>query len=94
MCISRQGFNLCQNVDIFPHGKKTKREEEEKEYSREKNSSNINIIMLGCIVSGRLVQTDFQQIEQTKWVINIPEADSINYVVVFLTGQIILPEVA
>lgn len=50
--------------------------------------------MLGCIVSGRLVQTDFQQIEQTKWLINIPEADSINYVVVFLTGQIILPEVA
>ena len=59
-----------------------------------KKNLNINIKMLGCIVSGRLVQTDFQQIEQTKWLINIPEADSINYVVVFLTGQIILPEVA
>jgi protein Hikeshi len=45
----------------------------------------------GLIISGRLVQTDFQQIDETKFLINIPEADNINYLVAFLTGSSPLP---
>lgn len=47
--------------------------------------------MLGVIVSGRLVQTDFQRIDENKFLINIPDADNINHVVVFLTGTLPLP---
>ncbi|XP_055643250.1 protein OPI10 homolog [Toxorhynchites rutilus septentrionalis] len=47
---------------------------------------------LGVIVSGRLVQTDFQQMSETQFLINIPEADNVNHVVVFLTGTIPFPE--
>ncbi|XP_053695851.1 protein OPI10 homolog [Sabethes cyaneus] len=47
---------------------------------------------LGVIVSGRLVQTDFQQISESKFLINIPEADNVNHVVVFLTGTTPFPE--
>ncbi|KAJ6647783.1 Protein OPI10 like, partial [Pseudolycoriella hygida] len=47
--------------------------------------------MLGCIVSGRLVQTDFQQVGETQFLINIPDADNINHIVVFLTGVVPLP---
>ncbi|XP_055311526.1 protein OPI10 homolog [Sitodiplosis mosellana] len=47
--------------------------------------------MLGCIVSGRLVQMDFQQVEEGKFLLNIPEADNINHIVIFLTGAIPLP---
>lgn len=47
---------------------------------------------LGVIVSGRLVQTDFQQISDSQFVINIAEADNVNHVVVFLTGTIPFPE--
>ncbi|KAG4079301.1 hypothetical protein HA402_007993 [Bradysia odoriphaga] len=47
--------------------------------------------MLGCIVSGRLVQTDFQQVGETQFLINIPEADNINHIVIFLTGETPLP---
>ena len=45
----------------------------------------------GLIISGRLVQTDFQQIDSTKFLINISDADNINYLVTFLTGSIPLP---
>ncbi|OTF73529.1 hypothetical protein BLA29_002235, partial [Euroglyphus maynei] len=37
------------------------------------------------------VQTDFQQVEASKFLITIPNADSINHVVVFLTGMVPLP---
>ncbi|KAL9692224.1 hypothetical protein quinque_015837 [Culex quinquefasciatus] len=47
---------------------------------------------LGVIVSGRLVQTDFQQITDSQFLINIPEADNVNHVVVFLTGTIPFPD--
>lgn len=43
------------------------------------------------IISGRLVQTDFQQIEDGKFLINIPDADNINFLVTFLTGSVPLP---
>lgn len=47
---------------------------------------------LGVIVSGRLVQTDFQQITESQFLINIPEADNVNHVVVFLTGTVPFPD--
>lgn len=37
------------------------------------------------------VQTDFQQIDENKFLLNIPDADNINHVVVFLTGAVPLP---
>ncbi|CAG5104338.1 Similar to AAEL010953: Protein OPI10 homolog (Aedes aegypti) [Cotesia congregata] len=44
--------------------------------------------MLGIIVSGRLVQTDFQQISENQFLINVPDADNVNHIVIFLTGYI------
>lgn len=37
------------------------------------------------------VQTDFQQVGESQFLINIPEADSINHIVIFLTGTMALP---
>lgn len=34
---------------------------------------------------------DFQQVEEGKFLLNIPEADNINHIVIFLTGAIPLP---
>lgn len=34
---------------------------------------------------------DFQQIEDGKLLLNIPEADNINHIVIFLTGAVSLP---
>ncbi|XP_064106688.1 protein OPI10 homolog [Macrobrachium nipponense] len=43
--------------------------------------------LFGIIVSGRLVQTNFEQVGETQFLTVIPEADNINHVVVFLTGS-------
>ncbi|XP_044262530.1 protein OPI10 homolog [Tribolium madens] len=48
--------------------------------------------MFGLIVSGRPVQTEFQPISETQFITTIPDADSINHIVVFLTGAIPFPE--
>jgi hypothetical protein len=48
--------------------------------------------MFGLIVSGRPVQTEFQPISEVQFVATIPDADSINHIVVFLTGAIPFPE--
>uniref|UniRef100_V5I365 Uncharacterized protein n=1 Tax=Ixodes ricinus TaxID=34613 RepID=V5I365_IXORI len=48
--------------------------------------------LFGAIVTGRLVQTDFQTIDQTKFLMNIPDPASINHIVVFLTGAQPFPE--
>uniref|UniRef100_A0A914VYA1 Hikeshi-like domain-containing protein n=1 Tax=Plectus sambesii TaxID=2011161 RepID=A0A914VYA1_9BILA len=48
--------------------------------------------VFGIIVAGRLLQTDFVQAGETQFVATIPEADTINHVVVFLTGVQPFPE--
>ncbi|KAK8376399.1 hypothetical protein O3P69_009797 [Scylla paramamosain] len=48
--------------------------------------------LFGIIVSGRLVQTNFQQCGETQFLTVIPEADNINHVVVFLTGTQPFPD--
>ncbi|XP_060585406.1 protein OPI10 homolog [Ruditapes philippinarum] len=48
--------------------------------------------MFGIIVSGRLVQTDAQQVSENQILFNIPDADSINHIVVFMTGQVPFPD--
>ena len=42
--------------------------------------------MFGLIVAGRLVSTTWEQISPTNVVSEIPDADSVNHLVVFLTG--------
>ncbi|XP_067655894.1 protein Hikeshi-like [Haliotis asinina] len=48
--------------------------------------------MFGLIISGRLVQTDLQQVSETQFLFNITDADNINHVVLFMTGQTPFPE--
>lgn len=38
------------------------------------------------------VQTEFQQVSETKYVITIPDADNVNHIVIFLTGTVPFPE--
>ncbi|KAM3956598.1 protein OPI10 homolog [Aphomia sociella] len=47
--------------------------------------------VFGLIVSGRLVQTEFTPLSESRFLITIPEVDSINHAVVFLTGVTPLP---
>jgi len=47
--------------------------------------------MFGLLVSGRLVDTSFRQVDQTHFVIDVVDPDSFNHVVVFLTGQVPFP---
>jgi len=48
--------------------------------------------MFGLIVSGRLVSTSWEQASPTNVVAEIQDADSVNHVVIFLTGAIPFPE--
>ena len=45
----------------------------------------------GVIVSGRLAQLDFQNVDTNKFLLTIPDADTINHIVVFMTGASPLP---
>ncbi|RDD41794.1 Protein Hikeshi [Trichoplax sp. H2] len=48
--------------------------------------------MFGCVVTGRLIQSEPRQVSQTHFVFDIPNADNVNHVVIFLLGTIPLPD--
>ncbi|EJD52018.1 DUF775-domain-containing protein [Auricularia subglabra TFB-10046 SS5] len=47
--------------------------------------------MFGCVIPGRLVQTDIQQIDETHAVFHLRDAASINHICVFLLGTVPFP---
>ncbi|XP_019734566.1 protein Hikeshi [Hippocampus comes] len=47
--------------------------------------------MFGCLVAGRLVQTDAAQVASDKFVFNLPDYESVNHVVVFMLGTVPFP---
>jgi len=48
--------------------------------------------MFGLLISGRLVDTSFREVDPTHVVIDIHDVQAFNHVVVFLTGQRAFPE--
>ncbi|XP_028399756.1 protein Hikeshi-like [Dendronephthya gigantea] len=48
--------------------------------------------MFGCVVSGRLIQTDFQQVSENQFVLSLSEPDKVHHIVIFLLGTIPFPE--
>lgn len=42
--------------------------------------------MFGCCVAGRLLQTNLQQVDETHAFFEIPAAEKVNHVCVFLLG--------
>lgn len=48
--------------------------------------------MFGLLVSGRLVDTSFRQVDATHCVIDIADVNAFNHIVVFLTGQQAFPD--
>ncbi|MFT7818292.1 protein Hikeshi [Arapaima gigas] len=47
--------------------------------------------MFGCLVAGRLVQMEAQQVASDKFVFNLPDCESVNHVVVFMQGTVPFP---
>ncbi|XP_041827275.1 protein Hikeshi [Melanotaenia boesemani] len=47
--------------------------------------------MFGCLVAGRLVQTDAVQVAPDKFVFNLPDYENVNHVVVFMLGTMPFP---
>lgn len=47
--------------------------------------------MFGCLVAGRLVQTDAVQVTSDKFVFNLPDYENVNHVVVFMLGTVPFP---
>lgn len=48
--------------------------------------------MFAILVSGRLVQTNYELVSENRFLFTIPEADTINHVAVFMTGTTPFPE--
>ncbi|KIK53316.1 hypothetical protein GYMLUDRAFT_49338 [Collybiopsis luxurians FD-317 M1] len=48
--------------------------------------------MFGCLVAGRLLQTNLQQIDETHAIFELPNASTVNHVCVFLLGNIPFPD--
>ena len=42
--------------------------------------------MFGCVVAGRLLQTNLQQVDETHALFELPNASTINHISVFLLG--------
>uniref|UniRef100_A0A3Q2CJN5 Protein Hikeshi n=1 Tax=Cyprinodon variegatus TaxID=28743 RepID=A0A3Q2CJN5_CYPVA len=47
--------------------------------------------MFGCLVAGRLVQTDSVQVASDKFVFNLADYENVNHVVVFMLGTVPFP---
>lgn len=47
--------------------------------------------MFGCLVAGRLVQTDAVPVASDKFVFNLPDFEDVNHVVVFMLGTVPFP---
>uniref|UniRef100_A0A3Q2QA02 Protein Hikeshi n=1 Tax=Fundulus heteroclitus TaxID=8078 RepID=A0A3Q2QA02_FUNHE len=47
--------------------------------------------MFGCLVAGRLVQTDAVQVASDKFVFNLADYENVNHVVVFMLGTVPFP---
>lgn len=47
--------------------------------------------MFGCLVAGRLVQTDPVQVSSDKFVFDLPDYESVKHVVVFMLGTVPFP---
>ncbi|XP_029982013.1 protein Hikeshi-like [Sphaeramia orbicularis] len=47
--------------------------------------------MFGCLVAGRLVQTDSVQVSSDKFVFTLPDYENVNHVVVFMLGTVPFP---
>ncbi|KAF5372602.1 hypothetical protein D9758_005223 [Tetrapyrgos nigripes] len=48
--------------------------------------------MFGCLVAGRLLQTNLQQVDETHALFELPNASTINHVCVFLIGTMPFPQ--
>ncbi|KAI0711094.1 DUF775-domain-containing protein [Fomitopsis betulina] len=48
--------------------------------------------MFGCCIAGRLLQTNLQQIDDTHAVFELPNAETINHLCVFLLGTVPFPD--
>lgn len=48
--------------------------------------------LFGVIVAGRAIQTNFVQAGENELVVELPNSESINHIVVFLTGVQLFPE--
>ncbi|KAH9996332.1 hypothetical protein BJV77DRAFT_176700 [Russula vinacea] len=48
--------------------------------------------MFGCFLAGRLLQTNLQQIDETKAAFELPAAETINHISVFLLGTVPFPD--
>ncbi|TDL20679.1 DUF775-domain-containing protein [Rickenella mellea] len=48
--------------------------------------------MFGCVVAGRLLQTNLQQIDDSHAIFELPSASTINHICVFLLGNLPFPE--
>jgi len=48
--------------------------------------------MFGCVVAGRLLQTNLQQVDETHALFELPNASTINHICVFLLGTVPFPE--
>uniref|UniRef100_A0A3Q4HZA2 Protein Hikeshi n=1 Tax=Neolamprologus brichardi TaxID=32507 RepID=A0A3Q4HZA2_NEOBR len=47
--------------------------------------------MFGCLVAGRLVQTDAVQLAPDKFLFNLSDYENVNHVVVFMLGTVPFP---
>ncbi|KAF8307888.1 DUF775-domain-containing protein [Clavulina sp. PMI_390] len=48
--------------------------------------------MFGCLVAGRLLQTNLVQIDETQGMFSIPNPESINHLCIFLLGTVPFPD--